>query len=118
LTSGASTIRVTLSDGRPRVSGAVEVPIDYAGEPLTLVASVDGDSVGVGDGAVLIDDVSAIPLRGALVSGSTGSNLVTFEGTVGELRLAGAVPTALLAAPLPEQARPDGELLLDGTIDL
>src|SRR5690606_28990960 len=69
-------------------------------------------------GRTALDDVAAIPLTGTLANAATGATLLTFDGTVGELLVDGELPTALLAAPLPEQARVAGDLNLDATVNL
>ena len=93
-------------------AGALAIPVYYAGERLTLTAGIDGPPDGVE-----VSELAGLPLTGALTS-AEGVTLLAYQGTAGELLLAGALPTALVAAPLPDVLRPDGELRVDATLDL
>src|SRR5690606_16102121 len=113
LTSDASALTIELEDGALWLSGAAAVPLAYAGEDLVMHLAV-----GSGDGRVQVGDLAAIPVRGSLEQLNGGAALLAMSSTLGELLVAGEVPTALLAAPLPAQAQVDGGLSIDAVLDL
>ena len=105
-----SPVRLDLRDDAIRVSGPVSLPFTYAGEGLVA-------SLALPSGTVPLLDPAATPVLVTLARPGD-EPFAEAAGTVGDLVLSGRLPAELLAAPLPEPARPTGELALAGTADL
>jgi hypothetical protein len=105
-----SELTLTLEGGAVVTSGPVTLPATYAGEALALTLDLP-------ERRVDLADPTAAQVR-ASVSRPGEDPLLEASGTPGNLAITGAIPAGLLAAPLPEPARPAGELAVSGSADL
>ncbi len=104
-----SEVALTLEDEAVLTSGPIALPAFYAGEELSL-------SLDLAEHRADLRDIAATPLR-VTVSRPGEEPLLEAAGTADELALTGELPAGLLAAPLPEPARPTGALAVAGTVD-
>ncbi|MDT3681867.1 MAG: translocation/assembly module TamB domain-containing protein [Truepera sp.] len=125
LSLGGERLNVRQAGDAWTLEGGVAASVEYAGKPYALTLAPG--SVGVpatsapgnaGVPATSLTDLATLKLHGALEDPSTGARLATVEGTLSDLSVELDVAGAELAAPLPEDLRPDWRVTGRGSVDL
>lgn len=117
LTAGQGRLRLEGS----RLAGALSIPLRYGGLPLKLRVATAGagatDPASRAPWASVSAGIEALPLSASLLD-RDGKALLSATGTPGSISLAGSLPAATLAAPLPAAVRPTGAVEVHGRASL
>ncbi len=115
--ASGSTLQVALRDGALEVSGELAADLTYGDAAYRVTVGPDTALGATGD-TLRVGSVEELVVSGALRAVDDGSVLATFGGTPSDMAVELAAPLERLAAPLPADVRPAGELRATARLDL